>query len=64
MIQDFGEKAKTHDAHMVAEYIAERSGLMDELKQDTTVEGIAPLGQRNQPAWTVSKPLWKMIRWR
>jgi len=43
MIQDFGEKAKSHDAHVVAEYIARRSGLMDELKQDTTVEGIQRL---------------------
>jgi DNA helicase-2/ATP-dependent DNA helicase PcrA len=43
MIQDFGEKAKTHDAHVVAEYIARKSGLMDELKQDTTVEGIQRL---------------------
>lgn len=43
MIQDFGEKAKTHDAHVVAEYIARKSGLMDEFKQDTTVEGIQRL---------------------
>jgi DNA helicase II / ATP-dependent DNA helicase PcrA len=43
MIKDFSEKAKSHDAHVVAEYIARRSGLMDELKQDTTVEGIQRL---------------------
>ncbi len=47
MIQDFGEKAKTHDAHVVAEYIARKSGLMDELKQDTTVEGIQRLDNVN-----------------
>ncbi|MCC6725888.1 MAG: ATP-binding domain-containing protein, partial [Saprospiraceae bacterium] len=43
MIQDCGEKAKANDAHVVAEYLARRSGLMDELKQDTTVEGIQRL---------------------
>ena len=43
MVQEFGEKAKAHDAHVIAEYIARKSGLMDELKQDTTVEGIQRL---------------------
>lgn len=43
MIRDFSQKAKTNDAHTVAEYIARRSSLMDELKKDTTVEGIARL---------------------
>jgi DNA helicase II / ATP-dependent DNA helicase PcrA len=43
MIKDFTQKAQTSDAHAVAEYIARNSGLMDELKKDTTVEGIARL---------------------
>jgi DNA helicase-2/ATP-dependent DNA helicase PcrA len=43
MIRDFAQKAQTLDAHKVAEYIARRSGLIDELKKDTTVEGITRL---------------------
>ncbi len=43
LIEDFAEKAQTLDAHTMAEYIARRSRLMDELKQDTTVEGIGRL---------------------
>ena len=43
MIQDFTQKAQTNDAHSAAEYIARRSGLMDDLKKDTTVEGISRL---------------------
>ena len=43
MIQDFTKKAQTNDAHSVSEFIARRSGIMDDLKKDTTVEGIARL---------------------
>lgn len=40
MILGFAEKAKTLDAHTIAEFIARESGLINTLKQDTTVEGI------------------------
>ncbi len=43
MIVDFSQKAQSDDAHSVAWYIARRSGLLDELKKDTTVEGISRL---------------------
>ncbi len=40
MVQDFIQKAQTCDAHTIAEYIARKSGLMDELNKDKTVEGM------------------------
>lgn len=40
MIQGFAEKAKTMDAHTIAEFIARESGLIKLLSQDTTVEGL------------------------
>ena len=40
MVQGFAEKAKTLDAHTIAEFIARESGLINSLKKDTTVEGI------------------------
>ncbi len=40
MIQDFIQKAQTCDAHTIAEYIARKAGLMDELNKDKTVEGL------------------------
>jgi DNA helicase-2/ATP-dependent DNA helicase PcrA len=43
IIQLFMEKAEKEDAHVAADFIARRSGLIDELKQDTTVEGIQRL---------------------
>jgi DNA helicase-2/ATP-dependent DNA helicase PcrA len=43
LIRDFGQKAANANAHQAAEYIARRSGIMDELKKDTTVEGIGRL---------------------
>ncbi len=41
MIRDFSHRAQTADAYSVAEYIARRSGVLDDLKKDTTVEGLA-----------------------
>ena len=43
MIVEFGEKAKTGEAYEVAMFIARQSGLIELLKQDTTVEGIQRL---------------------
>ncbi len=39
MIQEFAAKAKTNNAYDIAAYIAKRSGVIDELKNDTTIEG-------------------------
>ncbi|MBK7870946.1 MAG: UvrD-helicase domain-containing protein [Saprospiraceae bacterium] len=47
MIQDFTAKAKTNNAYDIAAYIAKRSGLIDELKNDTTVEGAGRLENVN-----------------
>lgn len=47
MINDFGEKAKTNNAYDIALYIAKRSGIIDELKSDTTVEGAGRLENVN-----------------
>ena len=47
MIQLFGKKTKTHDAHELAAYITRQSGLNDLLKKDTTVEGMGRLENLN-----------------
>ncbi|MEK7256211.1 MAG: 3'-5' exonuclease, partial [Bacteroidota bacterium] len=43
MIGEFSKKAQSANAAETAVFIARRSGLMDELKHDTTVEGIQRL---------------------
>jgi len=40
MIHDFIQKSATSDAHTIAEYITRKSGLMEELNKDKTVEGM------------------------
>lgn len=47
MIQDFAAKAQTNNAYDIAAYIAKRSGLIDVLKTDTTVEGAGRLDNVN-----------------
>ncbi len=47
MVEDFAAKAKTNNAYDIAAYIAKRSGLLDELKNDTTVEGAGRLENVN-----------------
>lgn len=47
MIQDFAAKATTNNAYDIAAYIAKRSGLIDELKKDTTIEGVGRLDNVN-----------------
>ncbi len=47
MIQDFAAKAQTNNAYDIAAYIAKRSGLLDELKNDTTIEGAGRLENVN-----------------
>ncbi|MDX1943294.1 MAG: 3'-5' exonuclease, partial [Saprospiraceae bacterium] len=47
MIHDFAAKAKTNNAYDIAAYIAKRSGLIDELKKDTTIEGTGRLENVN-----------------
>jgi DNA helicase-2/ATP-dependent DNA helicase PcrA len=39
MIEDFTTRAKTATAYEIAHYAAKRSGIIDELKNDTTIEG-------------------------
>lgn len=47
MIKDFGKLAETKNAYEVANYVARKSGLMDLLKQDTTLEGLSRLENIN-----------------
>lgn len=47
MIEDFAAKAQTNNAYDIANYIAKRSGIIDELKNDTTVEGAGRLENVN-----------------
>jgi DNA helicase-2/ATP-dependent DNA helicase PcrA len=47
MIEEFAAKAQTNNAYDIANYIARRSGLLDALKTDTTVEGIGRLDNVN-----------------
>lgn len=47
MIQDFAAKATTNNAYDIAAYIAKRSTLIDELKKDTTIEGVGRLDNVN-----------------
>ena len=47
MIQEFAAKAKTNNAYDIAAYIAKRSGVIDELKNDTTIEGAGRLENIN-----------------
>lgn len=47
MINDFGAKAKTNNAYDIALYVAKRSGIIDDLKSDTTVEGAGRLENVN-----------------
>jgi DNA helicase-2/ATP-dependent DNA helicase PcrA len=47
MIQEFAAKAKTNNAYDIALYIAKRSGIIDELKGDTTIEGAGRLENVN-----------------
>jgi DNA helicase II / ATP-dependent DNA helicase PcrA len=47
MIKEFNRRAATDNAHELASYIAKRSGILDELKQDTTVEGMGRLENVN-----------------
>lgn len=47
MIQDFAAKATTNNAYDIAAYVAKRSGLIDELKKDTTIEGMGRLENVN-----------------
>ncbi len=47
MIEDFAGKAQTNNAYDIANYIAKRSGIIDELKNDTTIEGAGRLENVN-----------------
>ncbi|MFN7116714.1 MAG: ATP-dependent helicase [Saprospiraceae bacterium] len=47
MINDFGAKAQTNNAYDIALYVAKRSGIIDELKNDTTIEGAGRLENVN-----------------
>lgn len=47
MIKEFAAKAKTNNAYDIALYIAKRSGIIDELKGDTTIEGAGRLENVN-----------------
>ena len=47
MVLDFGKKAQDEDAYTAAVFIAKRSGLIDFMKQDTSVEGIGRLENVN-----------------
>jgi DNA helicase-2/ATP-dependent DNA helicase PcrA len=47
MIQEFHRRSATDNAYDLAIDVARRSGLMDELKKDTTIEGIGRLDNVN-----------------
>ncbi len=47
MIKEFSRRAAADNAHELASHIAKRSGILDELKQDTTVEGMGRLENVN-----------------
>jgi DNA helicase-2/ATP-dependent DNA helicase PcrA len=47
MIKEFNRRAAADNAHELATYIAKRAGILDELKQDTTVEGMGRLENVN-----------------
>ncbi|MCB0642963.1 MAG: UvrD-helicase domain-containing protein, partial [Phaeodactylibacter sp.] len=47
MVKDFEQKAKSLNAYDAAVYITKQSGLMTELKKDTTIEGMGRLENVN-----------------
>ncbi|MCB0707077.1 MAG: UvrD-helicase domain-containing protein [Saprospiraceae bacterium] len=47
LIKDFSSKVNDPDPYATADYIARRSGLLDTLRKDTTVEGIGRLENVN-----------------
>src|SRR5690606_23670611 len=47
MVTDFGKRALSSNAYEVAAYVARKSGLMDLMKTDTSIEGLGRLENFN-----------------